>query len=120
MRPNQFRQDLIASKPLIGCWASLTGVLSTEILGQAGFDWILIDGEHAPNDLQSFMHQLMALKDSPSAPVVRPEWAEPVIIKRLLDLGFANFLMPFIDTAEQAQAAVACPGIIRCHTILHG
>jgi 2-dehydro-3-deoxyglucarate aldolase len=105
--PNQFRQDIIARKTLIGCWCGLANPYSAEILGQAGFDWLLIDGEHAPNDIQSFVAQLMALKDSPSAPIVRPQWAEPVIIKRLLDSGFFNFLFPFIESAEEAEAVVA-------------
>jgi 2-dehydro-3-deoxyglucarate aldolase len=105
--PNSFRRELRAGKTLIGCWASMANNISTEILGYAGFDWLLIDGEHAPNDIASFVGQLQALKDSPSAPVVRPPWAEPVILKRLLDIGFFNFLMPQIDTAEHARAAVA-------------
>ena len=69
---NTFRRDLLAGKPLIGCWASLCSNITTEILGYAGFDWLLLDGEHAPNDYASFITQLQALKDSPSAPVVRP------------------------------------------------
>jgi 2-dehydro-3-deoxyglucarate aldolase len=105
--PNSFRRSLRENKQLIGCWCSLASNITTEILGYAGFDWLLIDGEHAPNDMSSFITQLQALKDSPSAPVVRPPWAEPVIIKRLLDIGFYNFLMPWIENAEQARAAVA-------------
>jgi 2-dehydro-3-deoxyglucarate aldolase len=105
--PNRFRADLLAGKRLIGCWASLAAPITTEVLGVAGFDWILLDGEHSPNDVTTFVPQLMALKDSPSAPVVRPPWNEPVIIKRLLDIGFHNFLLPYVETAEQARAAVA-------------
>ena len=59
----------------------------------AGFDWLLLDAEHAPNDVLSLIPQLMALKDSPSAPVVRPPWNDTVLIKRLLDAGFFNFLI---------------------------
>ena len=70
--PNQFRADLRAGKRLIGCWASLAAPIAAEILGLAGFDWILLDGEHSPNDVTTFVAQLMALKGSPSAPVVRP------------------------------------------------
>ena len=92
--PNAFRRDLRAGKSLIGCWASLGSNITTEVLGYAGFDWLLIDGEHAPNDYQSFIAQLQALKDSPSAPFVRPQWQDPVVIKRLLDIGFYNFLIP--------------------------
>jgi len=105
--PNRFRQSVRDKQRLIGCWASLASPISTEVLGYAGFDWLLLDGEHAPNDLETFLTQLLALKDSPSAAVVRPQWAEPVLLKRLLDLGVYNFLMPFIESAEQASAAVA-------------
>ena len=77
------------------------------MLGLAGFDWLLLDAEHSPNDVTTLIPQLMALKDSASAPVVRPPWNEPVIIKRLLDAGFYNFLIPFIESAGQARAAVA-------------
>jgi len=97
--PNQFKRDLLAGKQLIGCWSALGSPITTEILGLAGFDWILLDGEHAPNDVLSFIPQLMALKDSPSAPVVRPAWNDTVLIKRLLDIGFYNFLVPFIESA---------------------
>ena len=105
--PIQFRRDLIAGKKLIGCWSSLGSPITTEILGLAGFDWLLLDGEHAPNDLISFIPQLMALKDSASAPVVRPSWNNPVEMKRLLDGGFYNFLIPFVETADEARRAVA-------------
>ena len=104
--PNRFRADLLAGKTLIGCWCSLANPITTEILGVAGFDWILLDGEHSPNDVITFIPQLMALKDSPSAPVVRPSWNNPVELKRLLDGGFYNFLIPFIESAEEAQRAV--------------
>lgn len=105
--PNTFRRDLRAGRKLIGCWASLANPFSTEILGLAGFDWLLLDGEHSPNDISSFVLQLMALKDSPSAPVVRPQWNDAVVIKRLLDAGFYNFLVPYVETAEEARGAVA-------------
>lgn len=105
--PNQFRQDLIARKKLIGCWCSLGSPITTEVMGVAGFDWLLLDGEHAPNDVLSFIPQLMALKDSASAPVVRPQWNDTVIIKRLLDAGFYNFLIPFVESADDARRAVA-------------
>ncbi len=105
--PNQFRQDLIAGKKLIGCWCSLGSPITTEIMGLSGFDWLLLDGEHAPNDVLSFIPQMMAIKDSVSAPVVRPPWNDAVIIKRLLDAGFYNFLVPFIESADDARRAVA-------------
>ena len=121
--PNRLRQDLLAGKTLIGCWSALSNPISTEVLGLAGFDWLLLDGEHAPNDISSFVVQLMALKNSKSAPVVRPPTNEPVIIKRLLDIGFANFLIPYVETREQAELAVAAtrypPAGIRGVSVSH-
>jgi len=105
--PNSFRADLRAGKRLIGCWCSLANPITTEVLGVAGFDWILLDGEHSPNDVITFIPQLMALKDSVSAPVVRPSWNNPVELKRLLDGGFYNFLIPFVESADEARRAVA-------------
>lgn len=105
--PNSFKRDLLAGKKLIGCWSSLASPITTEVLGVAGFDWILLDGEHSPNDMGTYIPQLMALKDSVSAPVVRPSWNNPVEIKRLLDAGFYNFLVPFIENVDEARKAVA-------------
>ena len=104
--PNQFRLDLLAGKPLYGCWSSLASHISTEVIGVAGFDWILLDGEHAPNDIATFVPQMMALKNSASAVVVRPSWNNTVEIKRLLDAGFFNFLIPFVESADEARKAV--------------
>lgn len=105
--PNSFKRRLLAGETLIGCWCSLANPITTEILGIAGFDWLLLDGEHSPNDVTTFVPQLMALKDSASAPVVRPSWNDAVEIKRLLDAGFYNFLVPFVQTADDARRAVA-------------
>lgn len=105
--PNTLRRDLRAGKTLIGCWASLASPITTEVLGVAGFDWVLLDGEHSPNDVTTFIPQLMALKDSASAPVVRPSSNDAVEIKRLLDAGFYNFLVPFVESADDARRAVA-------------
>ena len=105
--PNTFKRRLLAGETLIGCWCSLANPITTEVLGIAGFDWLLLDGEHSPNDVRTFIPQLMALKDSASAPIVRPSWNETVEIKRLLDAGFYNFLVPFVQTADDARRAVA-------------
>lgn len=105
--PNAFKRDLLADKRLIGCWSSLSNAITTEVLGVAGFDWILLDGEHSPNDVSTFIPQLMALKDSVSAPVVRPTSNNAVELKRLLDAGFYNFLIPFVESADEALSAVS-------------
>ena len=105
--PNSLKRDLLAGKRLIGCWSSLSNAITTEALGVAGFDWILLDGEHSPNDVSTFIPQLMALKDSVSAPVVRPTCNDAVEIKRLLDAGFYNFLIPFVESVDEARRAVS-------------
>ncbi len=105
--PNRFRHRLLGGEQLIGCWLSLGSPITTEVVGVAAFDWLLLDAEHAPNDVLSLIPQLMALKDSSSAPVVRPASNDTVQIKRLLDAGCHNFLIPMVETVEQARAAVA-------------
>ncbi|WP_300000623.1 2-dehydro-3-deoxyglucarate aldolase [uncultured Cedecea sp.] len=105
--PNKFKAALAAHQVQIGCWSALASPISTEVLGLAGFDWLVLDGEHAPNDISTFIPQLMALKGSASAPVVRVPTNDAVIMKRLLDIGFYNFLIPFVETEEEARQAVA-------------
>lgn len=121
--PNKFLQKLRAGEKLIGCWSSLGNPITMEVLGLAGFDWILFDGEHAPNDVLSFIPQLMAVKDSSSMPIVRVPTNDPVIIKRVLDIGFYNILVPYVETEEQAMNAVAAtrypPEGIRGFSVSH-
>lgn len=105
--PNAFRKQLLNRERVIGCWLSLGSPVTTEVVGIAGFHWLLLDAEHAINDVLSLHPQLLALKDSASAPVVRPPWNDTVIIKRLLDAGFSNFLIPFVESGDQARSAVA-------------
>ncbi|MCE9659919.1 MAG: 2-dehydro-3-deoxyglucarate aldolase [Burkholderiales bacterium] len=105
--PNSFRRRILAGETVIGCWCSLANPITTEVLGVAGFDWLLLDGEHSPNDVTTFIPQLMALKDSVSAPIARPASNNVVEIKRLLDAGFYNFLVPMVETADEARRAVA-------------
>jgi 2-dehydro-3-deoxyglucarate aldolase len=105
--PNSFRRAVRGGETLIGCWASLASPIATELLGIVGFDWMLLDAEHAPNDVLTLIPQLMALKDSRSAPVVRPPANDSVFIKRLLDSGVSNFLVPFVESAADAARAVA-------------
>lgn len=105
--PNKFKAALAQHQVQIGCWSALASPISTEVLGLAGFDWLLLDAEHAPNDVLTLIPQLMALKGSNSAPVVRVPTNEPVVMKRMLDSGFYNFLIPFVETAEEAAAAVS-------------
>ena len=104
---NTFKDALRQGRAQIGLWVGLADANAAEALAGTGFDWLLLDGEHSPNDVTTFIPQLMALKDSASAPVVRPSWNDAVEIKRLLDAGFYNFLVPFVQTADDARRAVA-------------
>ena len=92
---NRFKERLITKELQIGLWSSLASNIVTEILSYAGFDWILIDTEHAPNDISVLVSQLQAMKGSTTTPLVRPVWNGPVAFKRLLDIGFHNFIVPF-------------------------
>ncbi|MBD2804305.1 4-hydroxy-2-oxoheptanedioate aldolase [Xenorhabdus szentirmaii] len=103
---NKFKQALKAGQPQIGLWIGLCSGYSAEILAGTGFDWLLIDGEHAPNDIPAILSQLQSIAPYPSQPVVRPPWNDPVIIKQLLDIGAQTLLIPMVQNAEQARLAV--------------
>ncbi len=108
--PNLFKQALDARQPQIGLWLGLADAYSTELCAGAGFDWLLIDGEHAPNDLRSILGQLQAIAPYPSHAVVRVPLgygeAGTALIKQVLDLGAQTVLVPMVDTAVQAAALV--------------
>lgn len=109
MTDNVFKQALLQKIPQIGLWLGLANAYSAELLAGAGFHWLLIDGEHAPNDLRTVLSQLQAIAPYHSQPVVRPAWNDPVLIKQLLDVGAQTLLIPMIQSAEEARAAVrAC------------
>ena len=104
---NEFKVALQSRQPQIGLWLGLADSYSAEICAGAGFDWFLIDGEHAPNDVRSTLSILQTLAAYPVTPVVRPPVGQTHLIKQYLDLGVQTLLIPMIDTAEQARAAVA-------------
>lgn len=107
MPRNKFKEALLAKRPQIGFWSSLCSNIVTEVIAGAGFDWILIDTEHAPNELPHVLSQLQAMTGGTAEPVVRPAWNDTVILKRLLDIGTQNFLIPYVRNADEARAAVA-------------
>ena len=107
LRPNLFKQAIHEGRTQFGLWASLCSNVTTEVIAGAGFDWILIDTEHAPNELPMVFSQLQALVGGTAAPIVRPAWNDMVLMKRLLDVGVQNFLVPYVQTPEEARAAVA-------------
>ncbi|CAB3675491.1 4-hydroxy-2-oxoheptanedioate aldolase [Paraburkholderia rhynchosiae] len=104
---NTFKRALREGTPQFGLWAALADAYVTELLATAGFDWLLIDNEHAPNDVRSTLAQLQAVAAYASHPVVRPIRSDSALIKQLLDIGAQTLLLPMIDTAEQAADAVA-------------
>ncbi|WP_209424372.1 4-hydroxy-2-oxoheptanedioate aldolase [Pararhodobacter sp. SW119] len=103
---NPFKAALRTNRTLIGCWLGFADPYAAEVAGTAGFDWLVIDGEHAPNDLRSILAQLQALAAAPSAPVVRLPVGEVWMIKQALDIGAQTLLIPMVESADQAQALV--------------
>jgi len=105
--PNKFKAGLMAGGPQVGLWSSLCSNIVAEILAGSGFDWILIDTEHAPNEVPGVLSQLQAMAGGTAEPVVRCAWNDAVLIKRILDIGGRSILVPFVQNAAEAQAAVA-------------
>jgi 4-hydroxy-2-oxoheptanedioate aldolase len=104
---NKFKQAILNQQKQIGLWSHLCSPISIEILADCGYDWLLLDMEHSPNDLSEILSQLQAMKGGTATPVVRPPWNDMVTFKRLLDIGVQNLLVPYIQTAEEARNAVA-------------
>lgn len=107
LEANGFKQALRQGSQEIGIWLGMCHSTAAEICAYAGYDWCLIDCEHAPNTIETTYSQLQALAAYPIAPVVRPAWNDPVELKRLLDIGARNLLIPMVQSAEEARAAVA-------------
>jgi 4-hydroxy-2-oxoheptanedioate aldolase len=101
---NSFKRALKAGEKQAGLWLALTNGYTAELCASAGFDWFLIDGEHAPNNVQTVLHQLQTIAPYPVRPVVRPPSGDPDLIKLLLDIGVQSFLIPMVESAEQARA----------------
>jgi 4-hydroxy-2-oxoheptanedioate aldolase len=104
---NRFKQALKGGQQQIGLWNSIPGPLVAEALAGCGFDWVVIDTEHAPTDVPDVLGMLQAMAPYPVSAVVRPAANDPVLIKRLLDFGAQTLILPYIQSAEEAQAAVA-------------
>jgi 4-hydroxy-2-oxoheptanedioate aldolase len=107
---NAFKADLRAGRRQIGLWSSLCSNIVAEVISGAGFSWIVLDAEHAPNEIQGILAQLQAMDGRTAEPVLRPPANDPVMFKRLLDLGARSFLVPQIMSAEEARQAVKATG----------
>ncbi|HPD93642.1 MAG: HpcH/HpaI aldolase/citrate lyase family protein [Rhodobacter sp.] len=102
MQKNGFKAALARGEVQIGCWVGLADGYAAEISGEAGFDWLLIDGEHAPNDLRSMREQLTALGRSRAHPVIRLPVGEVWMVKQALDIGAQTILVPMVESGAQA------------------
>jgi 2-keto-3-deoxy-L-rhamnonate aldolase RhmA len=106
---NAFKQMLKSAggHPPVGTWISSASPIVAEAIGCAGFDWVLVDMEHAPLDVPGVVHLLQALSGSKSMPVVRVPWNDTVTVKRVLDAGATTLMFPFVQDAGEAHRAVA-------------
>lgn len=107
LQKNAFKHGLAAGELQIGLWSSLCSNIAAEIVGDSGFDWILLDTEHSPNEVPGLFAQLQALTRGTATPIVRPAWNDAVLAKRCLDIGAQTLLFPYVQNAEEAKAAVA-------------
>jgi 4-hydroxy-2-oxoheptanedioate aldolase len=104
---NSFTAAVKARKKQVGLWVSLSDNYAAEAVASAGYDWLLVDMEHSPGDMQTVLSQLQAIGQHGSTAIVRPPWNEPVVVKRLLDMGAPGLLFPMVQTVAECKAAVA-------------
>ncbi|MBR0567574.1 HpcH/HpaI aldolase/citrate lyase family protein [Azoarcus sp. L1K30] len=104
---NRFKHAIQSGQKQIGLWSHLCSNISTEILARCGFDWLLLDMEHSPNEVETILSQLQAMTGGTATPIIRPPWNDMVTMKRLLDIGVQTVLIPYVQTAEEARDAVA-------------
>jgi 4-hydroxy-2-oxoheptanedioate aldolase len=104
---NAFKHALSAGKLQIGLWSSLCSNIAAEIISDSGFDWILLDTEHSPNEIPGLLSQLQAVQRGTATPIIRPAWNDAVLAKRSLDIGAQSLLFPYVQNAEEARRAVA-------------
>ncbi|MBS0504263.1 MAG: HpcH/HpaI aldolase/citrate lyase family protein [Proteobacteria bacterium] len=104
---NPFKQAIAERRTQLGLWQALANPYTAEICAGAGYDWLLFDGEHAPNTVPSLLAQLQAVAAYPLEPVARLPLCDPAIIKQYMDIGFRTLMMPMVDSADQARLAVS-------------
>jgi 4-hydroxy-2-oxoheptanedioate aldolase len=104
---NAFKYAIAAGKLQIGLWCSLCSNIAADIVSDSGFDWLLLDTEHSPNEIPDVLAQLQAVRGGTATPIVRPAWNDPVLIKRVLDIGTQSLLIPYVQSPEEARRAVA-------------
>ena len=107
MPRNSFKHAIAKGETQIGLWCSLCSPITAEIVSHSGFDWLLLDTEHSPNEVPDVLAQLQAVQAGTASAVVRPAWNDIVLIKRFLDIGAQTLLIPFVQTVDEARQAVA-------------
>lgn len=105
--PNEFKRALARNQRQVGLWLTLESPNVTEVVAGAGFDWLLLDMEHTCVDPSQVVDHLRAAQGGTAEVVVRIPWNDPVMLKRLLDAGVRSLMIPFVQTAAEARAAVA-------------
>ena len=106
-RRNAFKAGLKAKKLQIGLWQSLCSNIASEITSDSGFDWVVLDTEHSPNEIPDLLSQLQAMELGTATPIIRPAWNDAVLAKRCLDIGAQTLLFPYVQNVAEAKAAVA-------------
>lgn len=104
---NLLKEKLDNGEAVTGTFVGLGHPDVTEVLSRMGFDWLLIDGEHGPLGFEKMQVMLQAMNGTECTPIVRPMWNDPAVIKRVLDIGAHGVLVPWVQTREEAEAAVA-------------
>ena len=107
MPRNSFKHAIAAGQLQIGLWSGLCSNIGAEIVSDSGFDWILLDTEHSPNEIPGLLSQLQAIGRGTATPIIRPAWNDAVLIKRVLDIGTQSVLVPYVQNPEEARRAVA-------------
>ncbi|NKB64187.1 MAG: 4-hydroxy-2-oxo-heptane-1,7-dioate aldolase [Gammaproteobacteria bacterium] len=107
LKPNLFTQALKEKRSQVGLWVSLSHHFSAEVIATSDFDWALLDMEHSPNSIDAVLGQMQAFAPSTTTAIVRPQWNDAVLVKRLLDIGAEGLLFPMIQSVEEAKSAVA-------------
>jgi 4-hydroxy-2-oxoheptanedioate aldolase len=103
---NAFKAALREQRQQLGIWSTFCSPIAAQILANSGFDWILFDTEHSPVEVAGLLPLLQAASPGPASSVVRPAWNDPVLIKRILDIGAQTVLLPFVQNADEALRAV--------------
>lgn len=120
---NRFKEAIHTARPLIGVWSMLNSSTAVEAVGHAGYDWMLLDGEHSPMGLQNAIDHMRALAATGTMPIVRVATNDAILFKRYLDAGVSTVMVPYVQGPEEARAAVDAmhypPGGKRGVAVMH-